>query len=69
MNRKERLAADLARYGRIITRRGWEAGEAFVRRAEKRHQDFRRWATALAILLRAEELLSSVPGVNGCTPP
>lgn len=55
---KGRLAADLARYGRIIRRRGWKAGDAFIRRAEKRHRDFRRWATALAILLRTEELLA-----------
>ena len=57
---KERLTADLARDGRIVKRRGWKAGEAFIRRASRRHKDFDRWAHALAIMLRAEELLADL---------
>lgn len=51
------LKLDLVRYGEIIQRDGWRAGEAFIRQAARRHEDFRRWAYALGIALRAQELL------------
>jgi hypothetical protein len=47
----------LAEYGRIIKAHGWQAGEEFVTRKEQEIPEFRRWANALAIMLRTRELL------------
>ena len=59
----------LAQYGETIQAYGWAAGEPLIAAGELRFKEFRNWTYALAIVLRTEELLSSVPGVNGCTPP
>jgi hypothetical protein len=52
-----RMKHALLQYGAVIKRRGWDAGEPLIRAGEKRFRDFRRWAYALGILLRAKELL------------
>ncbi len=52
-----RLVPALTAYGRIIKAHGWAAGEPFIERTARRIPEFRRWAHALGIMLRAEELL------------
>lgn len=54
----EEMRNDLARYGRAILKDGWKIGEPMILEAEKRWPDFRRWAYALGIMLRAEEILN-----------
>lgn len=54
----EDMKNELARYGEAIRRDGWQIGEPMIWEAEKRWPDFRRWAHALAIMLRAEEILN-----------
>lgn len=53
------MKARLVEYGRRIKVEGWNAGEPMILEAEKQWPDFRRWAHALGIMLRAEELLQS----------
>lgn len=55
---KEGMRNALAEYGRLIKEQGFKAGEPIIQAREKKFQDFRRWAYALAIMLRAEEILS-----------
>jgi hypothetical protein len=55
---EEEMKDELARYGRLIRQDGWESGEPMILEAEKRWPDFRRWAHALAIMLRTEEILN-----------
>lgn len=52
-----RMRDELAVYGLTILRDGWRAGEAVVRRGERRWRGFRKWACALGVMLRAKELL------------
>lgn len=47
----------LVEYGRTIRQSGWKAGEPLIRKNSKRWKDFGKWAMALGIMLRAEELL------------
>lgn len=54
---KEELIQALAQYGRAIRKDGWKAGEPLIEKYEKRFKDFKRWAYALGIMLRANELL------------
>lgn len=58
-NRPELIRA-LTEYGRTIKRDGWRVGEPLIDRCEKTIPDFRRWAYALGIMLRAEELLAGL---------
>lgn len=58
-NRPELIRA-LTEYGRTIQRNGWRAGEPLIDRYEKMIPDFRRWAHALGIMLRAKELLAGL---------
>ena len=60
MTDREELLRALAKYGRTIQKDGWRAGEAVILRYESGIPDFRRWAYALGILLRAEELLAGL---------
>lgn len=53
------LKQELARYGRTIKKDGWQAGEPLIASGEKRFKDFRKWAAALAIMLRAQEILKN----------
>jgi hypothetical protein len=48
----------LVEYGCTIKAQGWEAGEPLIEAGEARFKDFRRWAYALGIVLRTEELLA-----------
>lgn len=57
---KDELVRALTEYGRIIKRDGWKAGEPIIDRYEHTIPDFRRWAYALGIMLRAEELLAAL---------
>jgi hypothetical protein len=59
---KEDLKDALADYGRTIRAKGWQAGEPLIRKHERRFVDFRKWAHALGIMLRAEELLDEENG-------
>lgn len=54
----EEMKDELARYGRAIRQHGWQIGEPMILDAEKRWPDFRRWAYALGIILRTEEILN-----------
>lgn len=54
----EEMKDELARYGRTIRQDGWQIGEPMILEAEKRWPDFRRWAYAFRIMLRAEEILN-----------
>lgn len=47
----------LTEYGRKTRDEGWEAGEPLVEKYSLRFKDFGKWARALAIMLRARELL------------
>jgi hypothetical protein len=60
MTNREKLIRGITEYGRTIQVDGWQAGEAVIRKYESRIPDFRRWAYALGILLRAEELLAGL---------
>lgn len=56
MNQEMKKA--LVDYARAIQDHGWEAGEHLIFRNERRFPGFRRWAYALIIVLRVEELLA-----------
>lgn len=58
------MKAALADYGQKIKRDGWEAGENLITKGEKQWKDFRKWAYALGIMLRAEELLTHIEEVK-----
>lgn len=60
MRDRKKLVRALAEYGRTIQRDGWRAGEPIIDQYERTIPDFRRWAYALAIMLRAEELLAAL---------
>lgn len=49
----------LVEYGRTIRECGWKEGEPLIDAGEKEFTDFRRWATALGIMLRAQEILDA----------
>lgn len=49
----------LACYGRTIKKSGWQAGEPLIEKESRRFKDFRKWATALGIILRAQEILEN----------
>jgi hypothetical protein len=55
----ERLKKALLDYAVVIKREGWEQGERIIEDYEEEIPDFRRWAYAAGILLRAEELLNT----------
>jgi hypothetical protein len=57
---KDELIRALTEYGKIIKRDGWKAGEPIIDRCERTIPDFRRWAHALSIMLRAKELLAGL---------
>lgn len=52
-----KLREALAHYGEIIRKNGWHAGEKLIKKYEKDLTDFRKWAYALGITLRANEVL------------
>lgn len=52
-----RRRSALAEYGRTIKEHGWSAGESVIAKYEKRFKDFRKFAYALGIMLRAKEIL------------
>lgn len=60
MEDREKLTQALKEYGRVIRRDGWRAGEPIIARYERSVPDFRRWAHALGIVLRAEEILAGL---------
>lgn len=55
MDKAMKLA--VAEYGRVIKKDGWEAGEKIIRKYEKKFPDFEKWAHALGVMLRANEIL------------
>lgn len=60
MDDREELIRALAEYGRTIQGDGWKAGEPVIDRYANVIPEFRRWAHALGIALRAEELLAGL---------
>lgn len=46
-------------YGRTIKRQGWEAGEPLIEKHSLIFNDFKKWARALAMMLRTMELLEA----------
>lgn len=54
---EEAMKGALVEYGRKIRSEGWEAGEPLIEKHSSRFRDFRKWAHALGIMLRAQELL------------
>ena len=60
MTDREELILAVSEYGKAIQENGWMAGEATIERYERRIPDFRKWAYALGIMLRAEELLAGL---------
>jgi hypothetical protein len=60
MGDREELVRAMAEYGRKIEADGWAAGELVIQKYESRIPHFRRWAYALGIMLRAEELLAGL---------
>lgn len=53
----ERMRAALVEYGRTIKDNGWKAGEPVIEKYSARFSDFKKWARALAMMLRTKELL------------
>ena len=49
----------LIEYGRTIKAQGWEAGEPLILQGAQQWPEFRQWAHALGIMLRAKEILKS----------
>lgn len=60
MNDREKRILALVEYGRTIQGDGWRAGEEIIEKYELEIPEFRRWAYALGIVLRAEELLAGL---------
>jgi hypothetical protein len=60
MDDREKRIQALTEYGWTIRRDGWRAGETIIERYELEIPEFRRWAYALGIVLRAEELLAGL---------
>lgn len=56
----EYFKAALAEYGSKLKADGWEAAEPIIERHSRRWPDFHRFATALGIMLRADEILEEV---------
>ena len=58
MNLTNPMKSDLATYGDTIQTHGWQAGETLIQIGINTHgPHFKQWAYALAISLRAQELL------------
>lgn len=60
MKGREELVQALTEYGQAIRKDGWAAGEPIIEQHERKIPEFRRWAYALGIMLRAEELLAGL---------
>jgi|RhiMethySRZTD1v2_1073278.scaffolds.fasta_scaffold5308472_1 hypothetical protein len=52
----------LTTYAMKIRKDGWASGETLIETFEEQFPDFRRWAYACGIMLRAEELLKDGVG-------
>lgn len=52
-----RLAKALMVYGATIKAEGWEAGEPVIAKFSEEFMDFREMAWAVAVVLRAEEII------------
>ncbi len=53
----EKMKRELVKYGKMILADGWGAGEAVIQGSESRFSEFRKWAYALGVMLRAREIL------------
>jgi phage terminase small subunit len=54
---EEGMLEALREYGGTIKRKGWKAGEPLIQRYSEKWKNFKKWARALGIMLRAKELL------------
>ena len=59
MDMDKEMREALAQYGAAIKRDGWKAGEPLIEAGEKRWPEFKKWAYALGIMLRAKEILEA----------
>lgn len=53
----KQMKAALTEYAEAIKANGHAAGEPIIVKYEEQYADFRRWANAVALMLRADELL------------
>ncbi len=53
----DQMKEAIKEYGRLIKRKGHAAGEVLIAKYRQRFKDFDTWAMALAVMLRADELL------------
>lgn len=54
---EKKMQDALTKYGQLIKRGGWDAGEPFIAKMEKKFPHFRKWGYALGIVLRATYLI------------
>lgn len=57
----EEVKGRLATYGQTVVEKGWKAGEPLINEGEKLFPEFRKWATAVGIMLRVQELVEGCP--------
>lgn len=60
MHNNMKAALDI--YAETIRSSGWAAGEPLIVKYEEQWNDFRKWANAVGIALRAQELLGEEEG-------
>ena len=44
-------------YSKVVSEKGWRAGKPLIAKYSKRWPGFKKWAKALRIMIRAEELM------------
>ncbi len=59
------LIKALRHYGKTIKTHGWRVGEPLIKKYSRKFPEFKRWAYALGIMLRADELLDEDKGKRG----
>ncbi len=53
-----KMRSALVEYAQTLKKRGWEAADKLIPKYQKLFPDFRKWAYALGIMLRAGEILA-----------
>ena len=51
------MIAALAEYGKAVLAKGWKAGEPIIRKHLEAFPDFDKFAMAMRLMMRADELL------------
>lgn len=47
----------LKEYAVCIKKNGWKAGEPIIEKYKNKYKDFEKWALAIRLMLRADEIL------------